>query len=244
MKIYAHRGSSGTHPENTLSAFKETARLDIYGVELDVHLTKDDKLVVIHDEAINRTSNGTGYVKDLTLSELRSYDFGGWFSDDFLGETIPTLEEVLQIFQNTTHHLNIELKSDIFEYDSMGEKVLHTVEKMRLAERVVISSFDHEAVRNFKKSAPHIEVALLTMDVLVDAYDYARFIPADALHVSYPAAVRKMTKEAMLKGAIIRVFTVNEVMDVHALQQLGIHAIFTDFPEKMKHVLEAGKVDN
>ncbi|WP_017379452.1 glycerophosphodiester phosphodiesterase [Paenisporosarcina sp. TG-14] len=243
MKIYAHRGSSGTHPENTLAAFKEAARLEIFGVELDVHLTQDDKLVVIHDESINRTSNGKGFVRDLTLSELRAYDFGNWFGDDFKGESIPTLEEVLKIFQNTAHHLNIELKSDIFEYEGMGDKVLHLVEKMGLAERVLISSFDHEAVRNFKKSAPLIEVALVTMDVLVDAYDYARFIPADALHISYPAALRKMTKEAMLKGAIIRVFTVNEVLDVQALQQIGVHAIFTDFPEKMKHVLEAGKID-
>jgi glycerophosphoryl diester phosphodiesterase len=233
MKIYAHRGASGTHPENTLAAFEEAARLAIYGVELDVHLSKDGELVVIHDETIDRTSNGEGYVKDLTLEQLRAYDYGSWFNEEFAGAKIPTLEEVLVVFQHTPHHVNIELKSDVFLYEGMGEKVLYIVEKMRMAHRVVISSFDHEAVRNFKKIAPHIEVAILTMEVLVDAYDYARVVPADALHIFLPTAMRKMTKDALLKGSIIRVFTVNEVEHAHTLQQLGVHAIFTDFPERM-----------
>jgi len=236
MKIYAHRGSSGTHPENTLAAFNEVARLEIHGVELDVHMTKDSEVVVIHDETIDRTSNGTGYVKDFTLAELRAYDFGSWFGSNFAGETIPTLEEVLAIYKHTAHHVNIELKSDIFPYEGMGEKVRQVVENMAMADRVVISSFDHEAIRNFKKSAPHIEVAILTSQVLVDAYDYARFIPADALHIYLPTAPRKMTKEAMLKGAIIRVYTVNEAENALALKQIGVHAIFTDFPERMKQL--------
>ena len=238
MKIYAHRGASGTHPENTLAAFEKAASLAIYGVELDVHLSKDGELVVIHDETIDRTSNGGGYVKDLTLADLRAYDYGSWFNEEFAGAKIPTLEEVLMIFQHTTHHVNIELKSDVFLYEGMGEKVLYLVEKMRMADRVVISSFDHEAVRNFKKIAPHIEVAILTMEVLVDAYDYARVIPADALHIFLPTAMRKMTKDALLKGSIIRVFTVNEEEQAKTLQQLGVHAIFTDFPERMKQLFD------
>ncbi|HLG26819.1 MAG TPA: glycerophosphodiester phosphodiesterase [Paenisporosarcina sp.] len=238
MKIYAHRGASGTHPENTLAAFEEAARLAIHGVEFDVHVSKDGELVVIHDETIDRTSNGVGYVKDLTLSELRAYDFGSWFNEDYARESIPTLEEVLKIFQHTTHHVNIELKSDVFPYEGMGEKVLYLVEKMGMADRVVISSFDHEAIRNFKRSAPHIEVAILTMEVLVDAYDYARVIPADALHIFLPTAMRKMTKDALLKGAIIRVFTVNDEDNALALEKIGVHAIFTDFPGKMKQLFE------
>lgn len=233
MKIYAHRGSSGTHPENTISAFTATAKLPIFGVELDVHLTKDGELVVIHDESIDRTSTGTGNVKDLTLTELRKFDYGSWFSSEFANESIPTLKEVLHIFKDTNHHINIELKSDIFPYEGLGVKVLHDIETLGIADRVVVSSFDHEAIREFKKSAPHIDVAMLTMEVLVDAYDYARFIPADALHIFLPSAMRKMTKEALLKGAIIRVFTVNEIEHAHALLEIGVHAIFTDYPEKM-----------
>lgn len=237
MKIYAHRGSSGTHPENTIAAFEAAAKLPIFGVELDVHLTKDGELVVIHDESIDRTSSGTGYVKDLTLTELRTYDYGSWFSSEFANESIPTLKEVLNIFKDTSHHINIELKSDIFPYEGLGGKVLYEIETLGIADRVVVSSFDHEAIREFKKSAPHVEVAMLTMEVLVDAYDYARFIPADALHIFLPSAMRKMTKEALLKGSIIRVFTVNEIEHAQAMFEVGVHAIFTDYPEKMMEFL-------
>ena len=79
MKIYAHRGSSGTHPENTIAAFKAAAKLPVHGVEFDIHMT-DQELVVIHDETIDRTSNGTGFIKDMTLAELKEFDFGSWFS--------------------------------------------------------------------------------------------------------------------------------------------------------------------
>ena len=80
MEIFAHRGASGNFPENTIAAFKEAARLPVFGVEFDVHMTADGELVVIHDESIDRTSNGTGYVKDMSLAELKKYDFGSWFS--------------------------------------------------------------------------------------------------------------------------------------------------------------------
>lgn len=107
MQIYAHRGSSGLYPENTLAAFLDAAQLQITGIELDVHLTKDHELVVIHDEMINRTSNGQGFVKDLTVDELKTYDFGIRFSKAFQGEKIPLLAEVLEIFSETNHLINI-----------------------------------------------------------------------------------------------------------------------------------------
>lgn len=238
MDIYAHRGSSGTLPENTLAAFHEAASLPIYGVEFDVHLTKDGELVVIHDETIVRTSNGKGFVKDMTLTELRAFDFGSWFSDEFRGEPIPTLHEVLEIFSATTHHLNIELKSDIFPYKGMVEKVLAMVQKMKLDSRVVISSFDHEAVRALKKIAPHIETAALFMEVLVDPLDYMRNIPANALHISLPSAVRPSMRNVIEDGAVVRVFTVNEEKYADALRMVGVTAIFTDYPEKMMNYLD------
>ncbi|KAA0964930.1 glycerophosphodiester phosphodiesterase [Sporosarcina sp. ANT_H38] len=233
MNIYAHRGSSGTHPENTLAAFREAARLPIYGVEFDVHLTKDGELVVIHDETIARTSDSTGFVKDMTLAELKAFDFGSWFSDEFQDETIPLLQEVLEIFSETSHHLNIELKSDIFPYEGMAEKAVAMVQKMKLDARTVISSFDHEAVQTVKKIAPNIETAALFMEVLVDPLNYLRNIPADALHISLPSAVRPSMRNVVEDGVAVRVFTVNEEKYVETLNKVGITGIFTDYPEKM-----------
>lgn len=233
MKVYAHRGSSGTHPENTLAAFKEAARLPVHGVEFDVHMTKDGELVVIHDETINRTSNGTGFVKDMSFAELRTYDYGAWFSPAFEGEVIPTLEEVLDIFSGTTHHLNIELKSDIFPYEGMAKKVVELVHEKGLDSRVVISSFDHETIQLVKQLAPHLETGALFMEVVVKPLDYIRNIPADALHLFLPAALRPSAKGAIQEGGTVRVFTVNEEQYVDAVEHVGAHAIFTDFPEKI-----------
>lgn len=233
MDIYAHRGSSGTHPENTLAAFREAARLPIYGVEFDVHLTKDGQLVIIHDEAIDRTSSGSGFVKDMTLTELREFDFGSWFSEDCKGESIPTLEEVLYIFKKTNHHINIELKSDVFRYDGMEEQVLALIRSFQLEKRVLISSFNHEAIQKVKQLQPDLETAVLFMEAPVDPLDYVRKISAEALHLYLPEAFRPSTMKTIEDGGIVRVFTVNTKEHVDALKEIGVHAVFTNFPEEI-----------
>lgn len=233
MKIYAHRGYSSKYPENTLAAFRATAQLPVEGVEFDVHLTADQKVVVIHDESIDRTSNGSGYVKDLTLEELRKYDYGSWFSNEFTGEVIPTLSEVLEVFKDTHHRINIELKSDIFVYVGLEELVLREVEAHGLMDRVVISSFDHEAVKRVAELAPNVENAALFVNMILDVSNYQRKLPAKALHIYLPTAVRKPVLEAITKGSIVRVWTVNDIKYAEALLNIGVDAIFTDEPEKM-----------
>src|SRR5690606_32092373 len=163
------------YPENTLAAFKAAAELPITGVEIDVHLTKDGEIVVIHDEKVNRTTDGKGYIKDMTLSEARKLDAGSWFSAEFAREKIPTLDEVFDVFQNTNHRLNIELKTDVFPYEGLVDKVLAAAEKRGFSDRILISSFNHEDVQAVchKKT---VESAILTLDVYVDVYDYARVV--------------------------------------------------------------------
>lgn len=233
MKVYAHRGYSGSYPENTLAAFRAVAKLPVHGVEFDVHLTKDCQVVVIHDESINRTSNGKGYIKDMTLKELRSYDFGSWFGREFAGEIIPTLSEVLNVFQQSHHHINIELKSDVFVYTGLEELVLKEVEECGMMERVVISSFDHEAVKRVFELAPYVENAALFANMILNVKEYQTQLPAKALHVYLPTAVRKPVLDAIKQGSIVRVWTVNELDYVDQLLRLGIDGIFTDEPEKM-----------
>ncbi|MFJ5769420.1 glycerophosphodiester phosphodiesterase [Psychrobacillus sp. NPDC093180] len=237
MKIYAHRGCSGTYPENTIAAFKAAASLPIDGVEFDVHMTKDGELVVIHDESIDRTSNGRGFIKDMTLKELQTFDYGAWFSTEFKEEKVPTLSEVLDVFKGTHHHINIELKSDVFPYEGMEQKVIEILKQYRLEDRVVISSFNHEMIQQVKKLAPHIETAILFMEVMVDPQEYAEKVGADALHAFFPTALRKMGKEIIASGKQLRVFTVNEEAYAEVLQAVGVHAIFTDYPEKVYNYL-------
>lgn len=237
MKIYAHRGCSGTYPENTLAAFRAAAKLPIDGVEIDVQLTKDGKMVVIHDEKINRTTDGKGYVKDKTLDELQSYDCGSWFSDEWSGERIPTLDEVMDVFQDTPHRLNIEIKSDIFPYDGLVDKVINLATKKGMLDRLLISSFNHEDVQKVCLETD-LDSAIITSQIYVDIYDYARVIGTNRLHVSLPSAFRKMTTNALQKGAIVYVWTVNSLDYAQELQKIGVHGIFTDYPERMLNELK------
>ncbi|KOS63082.1 glycerophosphodiester phosphodiesterase [Lysinibacillus agricola] len=233
MEIFAHRGVSAHCPENTIAAFVAASKLPITGIELDVHLTADRELVVIHDETIDRTSNGSGYVKDYTLQELRAFDFGSWFSSEFEDESIPTLGDILELFAGTNHRINIELKTDIFPYDGIESLVIREVAAFQMTERVIISSFNHESIQIIAQRAPYIEKAALFAEILVDFNGYTAQIPADAIHVSLPTAFRKSVKEALNEGAIVRVYTVNDVEYAKQLQQLGLQAIFTDDPGKI-----------
>lgn len=234
MQIFAHRGYSSKYPENTLAAFKAAAKLDIDGVELDVHLTKDREVVVIHDEKINRTSNGKGYVKDMTLKELRKFDFGSWFHPKFHGEKIPTLAEVLDVFKDTHHRINIELKSDYFIYPGLEELVLKEVDNFRLRERVIFSSFDHESVKRMAELAPDIENAPLFSYSILNMIGYRSMIPAKALHVAYRAIARRPVLQAIKAGVPVRVYTINKKDQVEVLRHLGVKGIMTDCPEEIK----------
>lgn len=238
MDIYAHRGSSGNFPENTLAAFRDAARLPITGIELDVQLTKDNELVVIHDEMINRTSNGKGYVKDLTLNQLQAYDFGIRFSKAFKGEKIPLLAEVLDIFSGTEQIINIELKTNVFRYDGIEEKVLQLIQEKDFASRVIISSFNHDSIRLIKEMAPHIKIAALAMRELDNPFQYLHEMNADALHISNRAVRKPTTQKLIAQDVPVRVFTVNKPRTMLALKKMGVQAIFTDYPEKMIHALD------
>ena len=231
MKLFAHRGFSGKYPENTLLAFRKAAELDIFGVEFDVHLTADRQLVVIHDETIDRTSNGSGFVKDMTLKELRQYDYGKWFGEQFAGEKIPTLLEVLAVFKETDHILNIEIKSDIFEYKGIEQLISEEIEMAGIQERIIISSFNHESIQRFHQLQPTIQTGVLFSSLIVDIDSYVNSLPGDALHIHYYHIYRHAIQRVIEDGCTVRAFTVNDTAIARQLQTAGIEAIFTDIPD-------------
>ena len=233
MKIFAHRGYSKKYPENTCIAFQKAAALDIFGVEFDVHLTADHQLVVIHDETIDRTSTGTGFIKDMTLAELEKYDYGRWFGEQFAGQKIPTLREVLTIFTETQHVLNIEIKSDIFEYEGIEQLIAQEIDDFGMHERVIVSSFNHESIQRFHQFHPTIQTAVLFSSLVTNIEHYVKTIHSGALHIWYFHANRKIIRDALANGATIRAFTVNDVKIAKELQTLGVEAIFTDAPGVM-----------
>ena len=144
MINFAHRGASKYYPENTILSIKEGIKAGASGVELDVHKTKDNKLVVIHDEDIERTFKGKGLVKDYTLRQLKEFKPRNTVFHDNLECKIPTLEEILDIIKDPNVKINIELKTDIIQYDNIEKDVIDLVNKYGLKEQVILSSFNHE----------------------------------------------------------------------------------------------------
>lgn len=233
MKIFAHRGSSGTYPENTISAFTDAMKLPITGVELDVQLSQDGQIVVIHDETINRTSNGQGFVKDMTFSQLQTYDFGIKFGRKFAGEKIPLLLDVLTLYQPTHHFINIELKTNVIRYEGIEEKVVALLAEKNLGHRIIISSFNDESIRLIKKLNPSIQTAVLTMKKLEEPFHYLQKVGAESLHISKKSIHKPSIQQLISQGVSVRVFTVNNRWQLRRLKKLGVDAIFTDFPQKM-----------
>lgn len=228
MKTLAHRGLSAYYPENTIISFQEAAKLNCWGVEFDVHLTKDNQLVVIHDESIKRTSNGSGFVKDLTLAELRQYDFGSWFDAKFSGQQIPTMAEVLEIFKHTDHYINIEIKSDIFEYTGIEMLIANEIEKFQMKDRVIVSSFNHESIMRFQQIMPNVHCALLFDSLIINIDDYVRQFDCHAIHIPYHYGMRSIIQRVINQGITVRAYTVNNKTIAQQMQQLGIDAIFSD----------------
>ncbi|GEL77056.1 glycerophosphodiester phosphodiesterase [Tenuibacillus multivorans] len=233
-RIIAHRGSSGTHPENTMSAFEEARRAGADGIELDVHLTKDQKLVVIHDEWVNRTTNGQGYIQDLTFNEINQLDAGSWFSEAFQGEKIPELSDVLSWSVNHPMILNIELKNIFIDYPGIEKLVTQEVKRFGLEDQVILSSFNHVSLK--KLSQQDIKLAMLYTAKLVDPWLYAEYLGVSGLHPGMHSIDVQMVKKAKDAGVDVRIYTVNEEKDMVRWFKAGCTAIITDFPEKARQV--------
>lgn len=137
---FAHRGASAVCPENTMAAFRKGLELGATGIETDVQMTKDGGLVLIHDETLNRTTSGSGYVKDKTLAEILEVDAGSWFSPEFKGEKLPLLEDLLDLLQGRDTVLNIEFKNGTFFYPGMEEKVIAAVREFKMSDRVIFQA--------------------------------------------------------------------------------------------------------
>jgi len=157
----AHRGANTEAPENTMAAFRKAVEVGATGLEFDVQLSKDGAVVVIHDEKLERTTNGSGLVKDYTLEELQRLDAGTWFDEEFAGEKMPTLDQILDEFASTELIFNIELKSGIVLYPGLEEKVIEEVKRRNLTDQVVLSSFNHYSLVTCRELNKEIRTGML-----------------------------------------------------------------------------------
>ena len=156
MKVYAHRGYSGRYPENTMLSFQKAAETGCDGIELDVQLTRDGTVVVIHDEAVDRTTDGTGLVKDYTFEELRKLDAGTIKGGRYGFCPVPSFEEYCEWASQYGFVTNVEIKTGVYYYEDIEEKTLEIIKKYHLEDRVMFSSFNHLSLERLKELAPDI----------------------------------------------------------------------------------------
>nr|WP_053372438.1 glycerophosphodiester phosphodiesterase [Paenibacillus sp. FJAT-27812] len=234
---FAHRGASGYCPENTLGAFKKALELGATGIETDVHLTRDGRIAVIHDESLARTAGLNQLVKDTDYEELASLDAGSWFAPSFANERIPALEQLLELLQSTDTILNIELKNDYIQYKDIEHKVIDMVRAYHMTDRVILSSFNHYSLALCKQLAPEIRTGVLYMEGLYRPWDYARTLQADALHAYHFAVLPEWVAEASDNGIDYNPFTVNDIPEMERLLDAGVAGIITDYPDRLDDLL-------
>lgn len=229
--IWAHRGASGYAPENTLEAFEKAIELKADGIELDVQLTKDGELVIIHDETVDRVSDGRGWVKDFTFEELRSLNVNKRFPE-YGNVQIPSLEEVYQLVKQSSLVINVELKNGVIFYKELEEKVIELTSKYELQERVIYSSFNHYSVMRLKKLEPSVKVGFLYEDGYLNMPEYAAAHGVAALHPAlYNLQYPNFIEECKTKNIKVRPWTVNEINEMKLLCEYGVDAIITNYPD-------------
>jgi glycerophosphoryl diester phosphodiesterase len=226
--VIAHRGASGTCPENTLVAFARAATLGAHMVELDVQLTRDGEVVVIHDWTLERTTDGTGAVSERTLADIRGLDAGAWFGPAFRGARVPTLAEVLARIELP---INVELKP--VGDDGLEARALAVVEAAGALARVVFSSFDEAALARLRARSSRATLAVLReAGPVTEAVACAERVGARALHLRKDAATADAVRVSARAGLPVRAWTVNERGEMDRLVAAGVEGVFTDFPER------------
>lgn len=228
MINFAHRGASKYFPENTILSLKEGIKSGANGLEIDVHKTKDNKLVVIHDEDIERTFVGKGLVKDYTLEELKKFKNRKLLFRENNKCKIPTLEEVLKLFENNDVFLNIELKTDVIQYEDIEKDVIDLIYKYNMKDRVILSSFNHNSVIKCKEIDSSISTAFLYETEINNIINYAKELKVNAIHPNLKHVSRQLIEEAHKNNIKVNVYTVNDPINMRLLIENNVDGIFTD----------------
>ena len=229
-KYFGHRGYSGKYPENTMLSFQKAIEAGADGIELDVQFSKDGKLVVIHDETLERTTTGSGWVKDHILKDLQSLDASFKYTGQYGINPIPSLDDVLGYVKNFDVITNIELKTGVFEYSGIEEAVLTCVRKYNVSEKVIISSFNHFSVMRMKTLAPELKSGFLFDCWVIDAAKYVASYGIQCYHPEFHSLTPEIVKQVKEQGLEINTWTVNTQDDFDRLNSLGIDIAIGNYP--------------
>ena len=220
-----HRGACGYGPENTLLSFEKALQLNVDMIELDVQLCKTGEIIVIHDDKVDRTTNGKGYVSEKSFEELRSLDAGK-------GESIPLLSEVIDVIAREKI-INIELKGE-----GTAQPVLALINeyirgKGWSCDDFLISSFNHHALVEVKKTDPEIKIGVNTSSVPLGHAEFAQRLGAFSVHPSIEFINSAFVEDAHNRGLKVYVWTVNDYDDIERMKSMDVDGMFSDFPDRL-----------
>jgi glycerophosphoryl diester phosphodiesterase len=227
VKVLGHRGCAGIEPENTMRAFKRAMNLGVDFIELDVRMCRDNKLVVIHDDKVDRTTNGNGSVRDLTFKEIRKLD-----ADK--GEKIPSLEETIDLLKKGKQRIAIEIK----EPDTLNG-ILNIVMEEGLSSKVIIVSFWHNVLKRIKEIEPELKTGAIFVGRPVDTVSLAKAAQSELICLKYKFIDEEVVMECHKNDIEVNAWTVNEIEDIEQMKGLGVDIISSDHPERVLEKLKS-----
>lgn len=229
MIVTSHRGAGFLEPENTLRAIRRAIDLGADQVEIDVHLTKDGSLVLMHDETVDRTTNGQGKVSELTFSEIRQLDAGQ-------GEQIPTLEEVLALTDGKITP-QIELKGP-----GVAAAVINTLHTLQSTNKVILTSFLHQQLSEARRLDPDIHTGALWGRLPDNVVSQAKHLGVQALHLWHQFITPQIVADAHTRGLLVRAWNANKEEEMQRLIDLGVDAIGSDRPDLLIEVCRRANI--
>lgn len=238
--VLAHRGASGYAPMNTIPAFELAVAQGADGIELDVHLSKDGHLIVLHDFTVDHTADGSGRAKDMTLEQLKELDAGAKFDARFAGTRIPTLDEVFEAVGAHLRLINVEIKSeDVEQTDGVEQAVADCIARHSLKRSVFVSSFNPYALRRFRSIQPEVAIGCLYMPDESASLSLMGDTPFEALHPYHVMIDAPYVQNAHQKGLRVNTWTVNDPARAAELARMSVDAIMTDYPDKILRAVRA-----
>jgi glycerophosphoryl diester phosphodiesterase len=238
--VVGHRGAMGYCPENTFASFDRALALGADWIELDVHQSRDGELIVIHDEAVDRTTDGRGLVQEQTTAELKALDAGSWYGPQFAGQRVPTLDEVLRWARQRDTIVDIEIKNAPLYYAGIEESVVTTLDRAGMTEQVIVISFDHHAVGRVKALDSRIVTGVLYAGRPADAgLGLARAVDADALLPHWAYVTADDVRSAHEAGLVVAPWESSDPTVLRHLIEAGVDAIGTNKPDVLVQTLAA-----
>ena len=236
MLNFAHRGFKGKYPENTMLAFKKAVEIGADGIEFDVHLSKDGELVIIHDETLERTTDGGSLVCEKTLEDLKKLNASKLYPD-FEIQRIPTLREYFEFAKDKEIITNIELKNSIIDYEGIEEKVYRLIEEFGLAEKIIISSFNHESLVRFKNIDPNIKCGVLESSRLYKPWEYVKNLGCEYYHPMNFVVDDELVKKCKDYNIGLNIWFGQSEFDYSLYVKDGVTSLITDYPDRVREII-------